>query len=835
MGTRGLVFIRCHGRYFVYYNQFDSYPEGLGEAIVQQIPENIEKYHEWLESMRKVFTGLVQKLEEQYIPLDGPTSSLAGRYMKSFLAVDDRLEVLPMQALLPHLWGFDIEYMYTLDLDRELLGVDHSVYFKLSKIPRGGRWHQYLDVDVDENHPRRVLREETPENIVGDVALKPDINSELTARYSSLDIEPISPEVFRGSSDTLLPREALLLSTFLCIHSSFERLLDPFILEWTPESFSFQEIAFALLSIAAGEITFESTRALDNNYEKEGYYILPDGHLLPCFLYERHFPGVEPGSAPQGRTYWFSNILVHLASRLDVVDVEKAAVIEMVDAGLDQGLDEFYAMVFSISDVIFVHVRRGDGRVRVQRSNLMPLFYFDEESSRYSKGPRTRLTQDAQPFTPGTDANSAMQCKMQKGNDTSNSDEASDGDDEVESMTEDIETDVNYTFALMIHFLDMATRLRLADAKSRRVPNEILTSVMHFTDAQTYKSLASVSASCRQLSDRKFRLTDGYDVVGIDTQSMGSSLRFIIEDIHTRERFYPERRYLIGGNLDFLSHRNAPEDILELYVVIGEDTTRRSIINLAALQFLMLPPKDTPCTNEVQMPVPERYYQSFGTPPDTSKLFTIPNYQYLGFIEDAWGKYIQSMIQHETRRSDAAEFVHISGAPYRCLLPPGYRELGMNHYFCNGLQAILRHPQNESDEEWMKTIEYAVHRLSHLEQHPDTVLIVRGRPVIVAFGARVKLFYYIYHREEAPVVPQNASPTSNQFAVSCTDPEPKHRLVQLIPGGEPIDLHHKDDRAKLNQWFKIFCDKEDRDKEWDPITGEYTTMARRTKKVEKSG
>lgn len=44
MGTRGLVFIRCRGRYFVYYNQYDSYPEGLGEAIVAEIPEDPEKY-----------------------------------------------------------------------------------------------------------------------------------------------------------------------------------------------------------------------------------------------------------------------------------------------------------------------------------------------------------------------------------------------------------------------------------------------------------------------------------------------------------------------------------------------------------------------------------------------------------------------------------------------------------------------------------------------------------------------------------------------------------------------------------------------------------------------
>ncbi|KAF7619024.1 hypothetical protein AFLA_000663 [Aspergillus flavus NRRL3357] len=599
MGTRGLVFIRCHGRYFVYWNQFDSYPEGLGEAIVHQIPENDEKYH-----------------------------------------------------------------------------------------------------------------------------------------------------------------------------------------------------AFALLSIAAGEVTFESIYALDKSYEREGYYILPDGHLLPCFLYERHFPGAEPGSAPRNRTYWFSNVLVHLASRLDVVDVEKAAVIEVVDAGLDQGLDEFYAMVFSILDVILVHVQKGGGRVRVQRSDLMPLFYFDEESSNYLNGPRTRPAQDTQPPTPGTNANHALQCKIQKGGDASRFSETSDGSDDMKTVIEDEHKNVDITFTSMIRFLDIAARLHLADAKSRKVPSEILTSVMHFTDTQTYKNLANVSASCRQLSDRKFRLNDGYDVVGIDAQNMGSSRRFIIEDIQTGKRFYSEVQHL-----DLFFCRNTDKGMLDLYIVIGEETTRRSVISLAALQYPMLSPKDTPCTNEVQMPISERFCYHFGRTLDSSKLFKIPNYQYIGFVEDAWGRYIQSMIQR-------------------------YRKLGMYHCFCNGLQAFLRHPQDESHEEWMKTIEYAVHQLSHLEQCPDSVFIVRGRPAIIAFGTRVKLFYYIYHREKAPVVPQNASPASIQFAASCTDLEPKHRLVQLIPGSEPIDLHHKDDRAKLEHWFKVFCDKEDLETEWDPITGEYITMAR---------
>lgn len=543
--------------------------------------------------MRKVFTGFVQKLEEQYIPLDSSTSSLAERYMKSYLAVDDRLEILPMQTLVPHLWGGCIEWMYTPDLDRELLGVDHSVYFKLSEIPRGGRWHQYLD--VDDTCRRRVLQEATPESIVGYVALKPDINSELMSRYDSIGSEPMSSNVFHGSSDTLLPREALLLSTFSCIHSSFKKLLDPFTLEWTPESFSFQEIAFALLSIAAGEVTFESIRALDKTHETEGYYILPDGCPLPCFLYERHFPGVDPGSSPRNRTYWFSNILVHLSCRLDVVDVEKAAVIEAVDAGLDQGLDEFYAMVFSIADVILVHV---------QRSDLMPLFYFDEESSRYLKGPRTRPIQDTQTTTPGTDANHALQRKIEKEDETSLFGEASDSSDEMETMVEDKHTKVDITFTSMIRFLDIAARLYLGDERSSRVPNEILTSIMHFTDTRTYRNLTNVSTSCRKLSDRKFRLNDGYDVVGIEAQSVGSSRRFIIQDIHTKERLYSELQHFNRDASDLFSSPDAPEDTLKLYTVIGEETTRRSIIHLTALQFPMLPSKDMPCTNEVQMPIP---------------------------------------------------------------------------------------------------------------------------------------------------------------------------------------------------------------------------------------
>lgn len=44
MGTRGHFSIRCRGRYFVYYNHFDSYPEGLGDAIINLIPVDPDEF-----------------------------------------------------------------------------------------------------------------------------------------------------------------------------------------------------------------------------------------------------------------------------------------------------------------------------------------------------------------------------------------------------------------------------------------------------------------------------------------------------------------------------------------------------------------------------------------------------------------------------------------------------------------------------------------------------------------------------------------------------------------------------------------------------------------------
>lgn len=44
MGTRGYKIVRYKGRYWVYYNHYDSYPENFGVKIVSRIPVDPAEY-----------------------------------------------------------------------------------------------------------------------------------------------------------------------------------------------------------------------------------------------------------------------------------------------------------------------------------------------------------------------------------------------------------------------------------------------------------------------------------------------------------------------------------------------------------------------------------------------------------------------------------------------------------------------------------------------------------------------------------------------------------------------------------------------------------------------
>ncbi|KAF9887803.1 hypothetical protein FE257_009609 [Aspergillus nanangensis] len=511
----------------------------------------------------------------------------------------------------------------------------------------------------------------------------------------------------------------------------YQELLDPFILEWDPDCFCFREMAFAFLSLAAGQVTFDYPKCLNRNYRNEGYYVIPDTRLI------------------------------------DVVNVEEASIAEAVDFGLGQGLSSFYAVVFSVADVVMIHVEtKHDGILYIQRSPLLNLFYWDNMSSSYSNGPRSRVS-----F---------------------------------------VETDMTFTY--LVRFFSLAENHRLAGAKSSLIPVEIMGSIMEMADFSTSNKLSRLSSDCRHLSERKLRLNDEYAVVGIDDDNS-----FILENLHSGEKISVKMESI---NQDFCE----PQETCLSPIVGIADPFRRSILNTVKIYVQNIVPKSPFYEENLDMPKQAllTYKNSPHSAEDGERLFGLSDDIYPDEIENSWGNYIMTRLKAE----DGYTYVMIDSASWACLLPLRYRELRMKHLYCNGLRLYIRHPLDESPQEWDKTRAYATNQLNRLEIFGDyRDYDVRGHPIIIAFGTRVKFYYYVHHLEATPSL-ESTSSYSKEIAARCVETNPAPRLVQIIPGDEPIDMKKPKDRDALEKWIAIFRNRKF-DHEWNPFTETQRAYSRR--------
>ncbi|KAJ3851226.1 hypothetical protein EV368DRAFT_83744 [Lentinula lateritia] len=120
MGTRGFHVYRYKGFYYVFFNQYDSYPEGLGVQVANEIPSDPTEFESYVASTQKYLLRLFSESKEKD---DGS---------------DPEIRKTPPQN------DIFIEWMYEIDLDNYIFHVDGEPLFDIRNMPRIEDFTSYI-------------------------------------------------------------------------------------------------------------------------------------------------------------------------------------------------------------------------------------------------------------------------------------------------------------------------------------------------------------------------------------------------------------------------------------------------------------------------------------------------------------------------------------------------------------------------------------------------------------------------------------------------------------------------------------------------------------------
>lgn len=180
MGTRGFRVVRFRKRYYIFFNQFDSYPDGLGKQVAAQIPADAKEYQQWLDAQRKS----AEKWEALY---EDFLSIKPGNQVTTDIPDFMRQNYPTLLAPLNDTW---IEWIYTVDLDREVFSVDNGAHFKLDRVPHIDWINSLADGDLGD---KISLPGAVPFEALSNLVVKPNLASgELSGTLDDLSISDVS-------------------------------------------------------------------------------------------------------------------------------------------------------------------------------------------------------------------------------------------------------------------------------------------------------------------------------------------------------------------------------------------------------------------------------------------------------------------------------------------------------------------------------------------------------------------------------------------------------------------------------------------------------------------
>ncbi|KAE8347051.1 hypothetical protein BDV24DRAFT_174605 [Aspergillus arachidicola] len=459
MGTRGLEIVRFHRRYYVRYHKYDSYFDGLGAKIVASIPTDPEGYQ------KSALETHVYEIRDGFRP----------DYSQFH-----EFETLPSE--LPRL-GDDFEYIYIINLDREVLTMNHSIHWKLGNIPRQDELWLRAIADSIYLYKPTISLDVCPEEHMDSLALElPE-----PKRKIGYDFRVVAPRTSIAEA-----RKAFLTRLLASTLIQYKEEIIRFGREWSPDSFPFREMAFALVSIASGQAKFHSFPAQQCNPRTCGAWDCKLNHLgkSPGWLDEEwagdsapllefgslsRRPGEPPGASPTETIYWLEDVIVSLT------------------LGIEQGHTNFQIVVISLFKAAFAEVFFGDdGEPFVEVSRAVDISPLRAEYC-VSTHPRDRPE-----LKPG------MKTQRQFGELIMNSNCTG----TVQRLRSQFPG-----LAALVNFFEVAANRRAASKSAGILPPELYDRILDFVDYNTWKNCLLVSTVVRSCCLRKYRLDDRMSIV----------------------------------------------------------------------------------------------------------------------------------------------------------------------------------------------------------------------------------------------------------------------------------------------------------------------------------
>ena len=458
-----------------------------------------------------------------------------------------------LQELPTALWYADPEtlfdWSYMVDLDSELFSINNRIVFDLSNIP----WDRWAAAFSEDEYSFEIC----PEASAGfglpgyftDTAELRDTYVSTYQQYATSRVDAIS------SKRDLSLRQLIALATFHQFVSSHATWFSEHLPATSHDDFAFHEMAYAVLSFAAGSVYFdEPSRYVGSTSRKDSRGFLvdtgEDGEpvLMPILGSGCHAELQKPGSSPGELIFWFEGVLVSLLPDNAFHSDVEAVIGKSVLYGRNSGKTQFQLVLFPIRNAVLLEV--DNSAITIRRSGIVPICEKDVGSV-----------------------------------------------DDGEDCSTQWRLPSNYRgFVALQRFFAVASRRNIPPFGRGRLPVEIYRAILKFCDKETHHSCARVSRMFQTLCDEQFPFSCNLNIVQLEPFSPKQELCGWISTSDSRDlatlgtfHFYDTREratyyspLVVGRSL-----RPADEEWVGTWCPVIGNVGRPSIISQTAFRLLL--------------------------------------------------------------------------------------------------------------------------------------------------------------------------------------------------------------------------------------------------------